>query len=86
VTKRLCLGLLASFVAVAAASTPAAAQQQQKPNILFIMGDDIGWMQPRKTTNSNLCKLITLLDRLSHRPTTYPRCPPRNFAACRRLN
>lgn len=24
---------------------PAAAQQQ-KPNILFIMGDDIGWMQP----------------------------------------
>jgi Sulfatase len=21
-------------------------QQQQKPNILFIMGDDIGWMQP----------------------------------------
>ena len=27
-------------------STPAAAQQAQKPNILFIMGDDIGWMQP----------------------------------------
>ncbi|WP_043159155.1 arylsulfatase [Bradyrhizobium sp. Ai1a-2] len=27
------------------ASVPAAAQQQ-KPNILFIMGDDIGWMQP----------------------------------------
>src|SRR3954464_5902624 len=26
-------------------STPAAAQQQ-KPNIVFIMGDDIGWMQP----------------------------------------
>jgi arylsulfatase A-like enzyme len=28
------------------ASTPALAQDQQKPNILFIMGDDIGWMQP----------------------------------------
>ncbi len=29
------------------ASTPAAAQTAaQKPNILFIMGDDIGWMQP----------------------------------------
>ena len=28
------------------ASTPAAAQTPQKPNILFIMGDDIGWMQP----------------------------------------
>lgn len=26
-------------------SMPAAAQQQ-KPNILFIMGDDIGIMQP----------------------------------------
>ena len=24
----------------------ATAQQQAKPNILFIMGDDIGWMQP----------------------------------------
>jgi arylsulfatase A-like enzyme len=48
VTRKFCLGLLASFVAVMAASTPAAAQQQQqqKPNILFIMGDDIGWMQP----------------------------------------
>jgi arylsulfatase len=34
------------FAAVTVASTPAAAQQQQKPNILFIMGDDIGWMQP----------------------------------------
>jgi hypothetical protein len=26
-------------------ATPAAAQDT-KPNILFIMGDDIGWMQP----------------------------------------
>jgi arylsulfatase A-like enzyme len=39
------LGLLALFVAVLAVGAPAAAQQQ-KPNILFIMGDDIGWMQP----------------------------------------
>jgi len=29
---------------VAVAASPAAAQQ--KPNIMFIMGDDIGWMQP----------------------------------------
>src|SRR5262245_18828239 len=43
--RKLWLALLA-FVAVGmVASTPAAAQQQ-KPNILFIMGDDIGWMQP----------------------------------------
>jgi hypothetical protein len=30
---------------VVAASAQASAQQQ-KPNILFIIGDDIGWMQP----------------------------------------
>ena len=50
-TRKLFLGLLASFVPITAASVPAAAQQQaqqqqRKPNILFIMGDDIGWMQP----------------------------------------
>ena len=38
-------GLLASFIVAMAASAPASAQQQDKPNILFIMGDDIGWMQ-----------------------------------------
>jgi len=39
-----------AFVAVGMmASTPAVAQQQQKPNILFIMGDDIGWMQVGST-------------------------------------
>jgi arylsulfatase A-like enzyme len=37
------LGLLTMLAAVAMVSTPAAAQQQQRPNIVFIMGDDIGW-------------------------------------------
>src|SRR3954463_4878649 len=46
ISKYIWLGLLALFAAITAASTPAAAQQQQKPNILFIMGDDIGIMQP----------------------------------------
>jgi arylsulfatase A-like enzyme len=47
--QRLSLGLLALFAAMIAAMAPAGAQQQNqqaKPNILFIMGDDIGWMQP----------------------------------------
>jgi arylsulfatase len=44
--RKIWLAVLASLAAVIVASTPAAAQQQQKPNILFIMGDDIGWMQP----------------------------------------
>ena len=45
-TRKLSLGLFAVAAAAIVASAPAAAQQpQQKPNILFIMGDDIGWMQ-----------------------------------------
>src|SRR4249919_3428858 len=47
--KRSCAALLSASMLVSASvplSTPAAAQQAQKPNILFIMGDDIGWMQP----------------------------------------
>src|SRR6516162_4788894 len=44
--RKIWLGLLALCAAVSVAGTPATAQQQQKPNILFIMGDDIGWMQP----------------------------------------
>jgi arylsulfatase len=44
-TRNVYLGLLALFASVMVTSTPAAAQQQ-KPNILFIMGDDVGWMQP----------------------------------------
>ena len=50
-TRRRWLGLLAGVTALTAVSMTAAAQQpqpaqQRKPNILFIMGDDIGWMQP----------------------------------------
>ena len=47
VLRKLWLTLLAFAAVGTVASMPAAAQQQQKPNILFIMGDDIGWMQPR---------------------------------------
>src|SRR6516162_3391078 len=46
VSRKCWLGLLAGVAAVSVASAPASAQQQQKPNILFIMGDDIGFMQP----------------------------------------
>ena len=43
--RRLSLGLLALVAPILVGSLPAVAQQS-KPNILFIMGDDIGWMQP----------------------------------------
>ena len=36
---------LAASLAAVGSIAPAAAQET-KPNILFIMGDDIGWMQP----------------------------------------
>src|SRR5262250_4026253 len=44
-SRQVWLGLLALLAAVSAVTTPVTAQQQ-RPNILFIMGDDIGWMQP----------------------------------------
>jgi len=40
------LSLLIAAAAFFSAVAPAQAQDK-KPNILFIMGDDIGWMQPR---------------------------------------
>ena len=42
--QKLLLGTLALLAAALAAVAPASAQEK-KPNILFIMGDDIGWMQ-----------------------------------------
>src|SRR4051812_32150637 len=49
VSRGIGLGLSALFFSATVVCTPAAAQPPpppQKPNILFIMGDDIGWMQP----------------------------------------
>src|SRR5262245_14075178 len=40
--KRVGFGLFA-LLAAAAACGSASAQTQQQPNILFIMGDDVGW-------------------------------------------
>src|SRR5216117_4220298 len=39
------LSLLIAVAALLGVAAPAQAQDK-KPNILFIMGDDIGWMQP----------------------------------------
>jgi arylsulfatase A-like enzyme len=40
-----CLGLIIGLI-TASGTAHAQAAGTQKPNILFIMGDDIGWMQP----------------------------------------
>ena len=36
------IGLIAALAGAMVAGAPACAQQQ-KPNVLVIMGDDIGW-------------------------------------------
>ena len=44
--RKLAMGALAvSSFLVGVGATPAPAQTAKQPNILFIMGDDIGWMQ-----------------------------------------
>src|SRR5215510_14629633 len=43
IIERARLGLLTSLAAATIMATQAAAQQAQKPNILVIMGDDIGY-------------------------------------------
>jgi hypothetical protein len=44
-TRIISIGLLAVGTTMMIGGLPAVAQQS-KPNIMFIMGDDIGWMQP----------------------------------------
>ena len=41
-----CAWLLAAGALLIGSQSAQAQAQAQKPNILFIMGDDIGWMQP----------------------------------------
>ena len=49
VSSSLSITTALSLVAITMASVPVSAQQpQQKPNILFIMGDDIGWVEDRE--------------------------------------
>ena len=43
IVRNACVGLLTSLAAATALVSPLCAQQQQKPNILVIMGDDIGY-------------------------------------------
>ncbi|HET7802596.1 MAG TPA: arylsulfatase [Pseudolabrys sp.] len=43
VRRKIWLCVLGLLAAAMGASTPVAAQQPQRPNILVIMGDDVGW-------------------------------------------
>src|SRR3977135_407714 len=50
IPSRWVVTLLVAFIATAAQAAdsrpPSSGAADKKPNILFIMGDDIGWMQP----------------------------------------
>jgi arylsulfatase A-like enzyme len=46
INRVILLSVLAEVLVLPALTPKAHAQQQQKPNIMFILGDDIGWMQP----------------------------------------
>jgi hypothetical protein len=43
VSRRTWLGLLASVAAATVAITPTAAQQPKKPNVVFVLADNVGY-------------------------------------------
>ena len=59
----------AGLTAVALAA-PAAAQEK-KPNILFIMGDDIGWMQPSYYHRGLMVGETPNIDRIGREGTAF---------------
>ena len=68
VTARLAgVGRAAFAVGLSAIGVAApAAAQEKKPNILFIMGDDIGWMQPSSYHQGLMVGETPNIDRLGH--------------------
>jgi arylsulfatase A-like enzyme len=54
----------AAIIVGAILSTPALAQE--KPNIMFIMGDDIGWMQPSIYHRGLMVGETPNIDRIGH--------------------
>jgi arylsulfatase A-like enzyme len=59
------LGLLASSVPVMVTAAPASAQQQ-KPNILVIMGDDIGYWNIRAYNRGQMRYRTPNIDRIAN--------------------
>jgi hypothetical protein len=54
---------------LALASASPASAQQKKPNIVFIMGDDIGWMQ-LASYQQGLGSCTTMPSRVARRGAT----------------
>src|ERR1700740_1883555 len=78
---------LGVFLTVAAVNTPAAAQQPQKPNVVFILADNVGYGDLGAYGGGELCGAPTpRLDQLAHdglRFTQFlvePACTPSRAA------
>ena len=51
---------------VSAVATQSALAEDKKPNIVFIMGDDIGWMQPSIYHEGLMVGETPNIDRIGH--------------------
>ncbi len=58
--------LAALATASALPATSAMAQDKSKPNVMFIMGDDIGWMQPSIYHRGLMVGETPNIDRIGH--------------------
>ncbi|MDR9806851.1 arylsulfatase [Rhizobium hidalgonense] len=64
--RNVCLDLLASAFVAIAAIAPAAAQDQKRPNIVVIMGDDIGWFNIGAYHRGMMSGKTPNIDQLAH--------------------
>jgi arylsulfatase A-like enzyme len=63
--------VLAMALLAAPLSAPRAQAQSDKPNILFIMGDDIGWMQPSIYHRGLMVGETPNIDRIGHEGSMF---------------
>jgi arylsulfatase len=61
----------ASPTAAVPAAAPAVTTNQKQPNILFIMGDDIGWMQPSIYHRGLMVGETPNIDRIGNEGATF---------------
>ncbi len=61
-----------AVLVVLATSLSALAQTSAKPNIVFIMGDDIGWMQPGCYHRGLMVGETPNIDRIGHEGAHLP--------------
>ena len=74
-----CMALLA-VAALSCPLSPANAQQGQRPNIVFIMGDDIGWANIGAYHRGLMASRTPNLDQLASQGMMFRTTMPRQVA------